>query len=62
MAEWTVKYQGPDKKLQTAYVNAPDTLKTAREVQNAIEKGEIAELSIKPGAIVSVQKGGLAFG
>ena len=61
MTTWTVKYQGPDKKMQTAYVELPDTLKTAREVQNAIEKGEVPDLYIGAGAIVSVQKGGLGF-
>jgi len=39
---WTVKYQAPkDKNMQYAYVEAPDDLKTAKAVQNAIEKGEI---------------------
>jgi hypothetical protein len=61
MAAWTVKYQGADKKMQTAYVDVPDTLKTAREVQNAIEKGDIADLYIGVGSILSVQKGGLGF-
>jgi hypothetical protein len=62
MAEWTVKYQAPkDKVVQTTTVNAPDSLKTAREVQTAIEQGEIPDLYIGPGAIVSVQKGGISF-
>jgi hypothetical protein len=56
MARWRVQYQGPDKKIQQTLADVPDNLKTAREVQNAIEKGEIADLYISAGAIVLVQK------
>ncbi len=59
---WTVKYQAPkDKNMQYAYVEAPDDLKTAKAVQNAIEKGDIPDLYIGPGVIVSVQKGGAGY-
>ncbi len=59
---WTVKYQAPnDKTLQITTVDVADTIKTAREVQNAIEKGEIPDLYIGPGIIVSVQKGGFSI-
>lgn len=57
MAKWRVQYQGPDKTMQSTYITVPDDqCKTALEVQNAIEKGEIADLLIQSGAIVLVQK------
>ena len=62
MAEWRVEYQGADKKPKTTFVTLPDDkYKTARDVQNAIERGEVADLSVRVGAIVLVQKhdGGL---
>jgi hypothetical protein len=49
MVRWRVEYQGPDKKMRTTYVNAPDTLASARDVQNAIERGELANISIPRG-------------
>jgi len=63
MAEWRVEYQGADKKPKTTYVTLPDDkYKTARDVQNAIERGEVADLSVKAGAIVLVQKHEGGFG
>ena len=56
MARWRVQYQGADKKLQTTFINLPEEYTAAMAVQNAIEKGEVPDLLIAPGAIVLVQK------
>jgi hypothetical protein len=57
MAAWHVVYEAPDKKPQETYVTlADDKYKTGMQVKDAIEKGEIADLFIRPGAIVLVER------
>jgi hypothetical protein len=56
MANWNVLYQGADKKVHETVVKVPDKYTTAFGVQEAIERGEIADLYVVPGAIVSVQR------
>lgn len=63
MAQWKVQYRGADKKTLVAIVKAPDQYKTAKQVQEALQDGEIEDLYVEVGAIISVEKytpGGLA--
>lgn len=56
MGQWRVQYRGADKKTLQTVVNAPDDYTSAKEVQEALDEGEIEDLYVEPGAIISVEK------
>ena len=57
MAGWWVEYEHSDREDKTVFLSLPDDkYTTARAVQAAILKGEIAEVQAKAGGMVMVQK------
>ncbi len=55
MAWWVVVFRpSPDAEAQSAFVDAPGSLKTEAEVWEALERGEISDSYYRPGTIVSV--------
>jgi hypothetical protein len=56
MAGWRVEYEGLNRKVRTVHLTLSDEYETARDVQVAIQNGEIAGVKVKAGSLVLVQK------
>ena len=57
MAGWRVEYEESDREAKTVYLKLPDAeYQTAGAVQIAIQQGKIAEVKVKAGGMVLVQK------